>query len=69
MTPKIFPQLFKSRPLTILILIIVTFFLKLLIFFPTTYPVVFSKYLFFPEQISQGFDITERILDLNPFYL
>jgi tetratricopeptide (TPR) repeat protein len=64
-----FQRFFKDKTLNLLIIFVSALSLKLLIFFLVTEPIVFYKYPYFAERISQGFDIGERILDLSPLYL
>ena len=69
MTPKISPSLVQSRSFHMLVIFFAAFSLKLLIFFLATDPIIFYKYPYFAEQIGQGVDIGERMLDLSPLYL
>ncbi|MDI6755360.1 MAG: tetratricopeptide repeat protein [Thermodesulfobacteriota bacterium] len=59
----------ENKPLTLLAIFIFALFVKLLIFSLVTEPIIFYKYPYFAERISNGMDIGERILDLSPFYL
>ncbi len=43
--------------------------IKFSIFLLVTEPIIFYKYPYFAERISNGLNIGERILDLSPFYL
>jgi tetratricopeptide (TPR) repeat protein len=70
--PQPEPASFKSmntRSSLLLLLFLSSLALKLLIFFLATDPIIFSKYPFFAERMSQGKDIGERLLDLSPLYL
>ena len=62
-------QLLRNRPKILLIIFFSALSVKLLIFFFATDPIVFLKYPYFAQRISEGFDIGERILDLSPLYL
>lgn len=64
-----FQRFFKDKPSNLLIIFLSALSLKLLIFFLVTEPIIFNKYPYFAERISNGFDIGERILDLSPLYL
>jgi tetratricopeptide (TPR) repeat protein len=59
----------NTRSSFLLLLFLSSLALKLLIFFLATDPIIFSKYPFFAERMSQGKDIGERLLDLSPLYL
>jgi len=59
----------ENKPLTLLAIFLLALFVKLLIFSLVTEPIIFYKYPYFAERISNGMDIGERILDLSPFYL
>lgn len=59
----------ENKPLTLLAIFIFALFVKLLIFSLVTEPIIFYKYPYFAERISNGLDIGERILDLSPLYL
>jgi len=58
-----------DRNLVILILFLAALAVKFLVFYLITDPIIFVKYPHFAEQIAQGKDIGERLLDLSPFYL
>jgi len=62
-------QFLRNRPKILLIIFFSALCVKLLIFFLATDPIVFHKYPYFAQRISEGFDIGERILDLSPLYL
>jgi 4-amino-4-deoxy-L-arabinose transferase-like glycosyltransferase len=64
-----FQRFFKDKPSNLLIIFLSALSLKLLIFFLVTEPIIFNKYPYFAERISNGLDIGERILDLSPLYL
>lgn len=59
----------KKRNFGLLAIFILSLTVKVAIFFLATDPVIFNKYPYFAEQITKGFDIGERILDLSPAYL
>jgi 4-amino-4-deoxy-L-arabinose transferase-like glycosyltransferase len=59
----------ENRNLIIIILFISALIVKFLIFFLVTDPIVFNKYPYFAQNIIQGKDIGERLLDISPFYL
>jgi len=70
---KVFRQI-SSTPLTDRHYILLGLFgmaltIKLFIFFFATDPIIFSKYPYFAQQIAQGHDIGERLVDLSPAYL
>jgi 4-amino-4-deoxy-L-arabinose transferase-like glycosyltransferase len=46
-----------------------TLAIKICIFSFATDPIIFSKYPYFAQQIAQGRDIGERLVDLSPAYL
>ena len=62
-------RLLRNRPKILLIIFFSALSVKLLIFFLATDPIVFFKYPYFAQRISEGSDIGERVLDLSPFYL
>lgn len=57
------------RPLLLLVVFLLAFFIKFLIFVLLTEPLIFYKYPYFAQIIAQGGDPGERILDLSPLYL
>ena len=59
----------ENRKSPLLILFLSALATKFLIFFAVTDPIVFVKYPYFAQRISEGAEIGERILDLSPFYL
>src|SRR4030042_1181202 len=63
------PVWLRNRYLLCLLLFASAFSIKLFLFFSLSEPLVFYKYPFFADQINQGIDIGERILDLSPLYL
>jgi 4-amino-4-deoxy-L-arabinose transferase-like glycosyltransferase len=70
--PRSEPVAFKSlnpRASLLLLLFLSSLAVKLLVFFLATDPIIFSKYPFFAERLSQGKEIGERLLDLSPLYL
>lgn len=58
-----------SRPFLLLIIFLLAFSVKFLIFVLLTEPLIFYKYPYFAQMIAQGGDPGERILDLSPLYL
>ena len=64
-----FQRFFKDKPFNLLIIFLAALSFKLLIFFLVTEPIIFNKYPYFAQRISNGFNIGERILDLSPLYL
>jgi tetratricopeptide (TPR) repeat protein len=59
----------KKRNFALLVLFVLSLTVKMVIFYCATDPIVFTKYPFFAEQLANGKDIGERILDLSPSYL
>ena len=59
----------ENRNLIIVSLFISALIVKFLIFFLVTDPIIFYKYPYFAQNIIQGKDIGERLLDISPFYL
>jgi len=59
----------QNRNLIIGFLFLLALIFKLLIFFLVTDPIIFNKYPYFAQNIIQGKDIGERLLDISPFYL
>jgi 4-amino-4-deoxy-L-arabinose transferase-like glycosyltransferase len=53
----------------IFLIFLVALVVKLLIFYLVTDPIIFYKYPYFSEQIAQGKDIGERLVDISPLYL
>jgi 4-amino-4-deoxy-L-arabinose transferase-like glycosyltransferase len=62
-------RLLRNRPKILLIIFFSALSVKLLIFFLATDPIVFFKYPYFAQRISEGSDIGERVLDISPLYL
>lgn len=58
-----------NRPALLLIIFVLAFSVKFLIFSLITEPLIFYKYPYFAQLIAQGGDPGERILDLSPLYL
>jgi tetratricopeptide (TPR) repeat protein len=59
----------QNKNLIIISLFLLTLIVKFLIFFLVTDPIIFNKYPYFAQNIIQGKDIGERLLDISPFYL
>ncbi len=59
-------RFFKDKPFNLLIICLAALSFKLMIFFLVTEPIIFNKYPYFAQRITNGFDIGERILDLSP---
>ena len=69
MNIKHFTSFTQNRNLVLLFLFLSALIIKLLIFYLVTDPIIFYKYPYFAEQIANGKDIGERLLDISPFYL
>jgi tetratricopeptide (TPR) repeat protein len=59
----------QNRNLIIVSLFLLALMVKFLIFFLVTDPIIFNKYPYFAQNIIQGKDIGERLLDISPLYL
>lgn len=69
MISRTLSPILKNRNISLLSIFLSALIIKLALFFFITDPIIFYKYPYFAEKISEGIDIGERILDISPLYL